>query len=456
MVTDKTQFVIGDEFSVDVKIDSENVGINAAQATVNFPVGVLQATTTSKASSVFTFWLQDPTIDNTAGKVSFIGGSMSGLDGKTLQALRITFKVVGSGPADISFADGAITASDGNGSNVLSAMKGLSVTSITKQSAALIIPPPVIPPVKVIKRVPVPTGKPPIKPVLSIPLYPVADGWYNDLSDFIVQWQLPADVIGVATSIDQRPTLATSTKSVSEGLFDNKTFPKISDGVWYVHVRFKNDLGWGPFSDYKIGIDTDPPLAFAVVVEEGLSTYVTAPTLEFQTNDQPSGIASYHILDDKKEIASVTALKYTLPSQTFGKHSITVVAEDKAGNKTSTSVDVTILEQAFVSIGIFSFTQFQFFGSIILILLMLFIAWWYSYKLWAKQLERRILIAERDVANTLNIISEDAEKIVTQTKENHINAKELNEMGFLAKKIDDKIKNAKKYIVDNIREIGQK
>jgi len=453
LVTDKTQFAIGDEFSVDVKVDSEGAGINAAQATVNFPVSVLQEKSIEKANSVFSFWLQEPVADNTAGEVSFIGGSTSGLTGKTLQALRITFKVIGSGPADISFSSGAITAADGNGTNVLSTMKGLSITSITKQEAARIIPAPKVPPVQIIKRPAVPTGKLPVVPVLNVPLYPTSGGWYNSLASFIVHWALPPDVTNVATALDQKPT---SDIKTPEGLFDNKTFENLSDGIWYLHIRFKNDVGWGPVADYKIGIDTTPPLPFSIVSKEGLSTYIVAPEISFETKDQPSGVDFYRILVDGKEATTTFLTTYTLPPETSGKHAVTVIAEDRAGNKTSTVINIQILEKAFVSLGSFSMTQFQFFAIMITIILFLFGAWWYTYRKWEEQLERRIIIAERDIGDTFNIISEDAEKIINLAKENHMSAKSLTEIGFIAKKIKDKTEKVKKYIIDNIREISQK
>lgn len=452
ILTDKTQFAIGDEFSIDIKIDSENASINAAQATVNYPVGILQETGVDKTNSVFSFWLQEPATDNTGGKVSFIGGSSSGITGKTLQALRISFKVVGSGTADISFGDGAITAADGNGTNVLSVMNGLSITSISKQQAAL-IPAPKIPAVTLIKREAVPTGKIPVKPRLNIPLYPTMSGWYNSQSTFIVHWQLPIDVTGVATALDQKPV---SDIKTSEGLFDNKTFPRLPDGVWYLHIRFKNDVGWGPVTDYKIGIDTAPPLPFEVSIQEGVTTYVESPTIAFKTDDQPSGIAAYRILIDNIESTSTILTSYTLPSLSYGKHTVVVQAEDFSGNKTSTKLEVKILERPFLVVGALSLTQFQFFAIMITILLGIFTAWWFSYRTWEKQLERRILVAERDVGDTLSVIAGDVEKILVLVNEDHLSVKDVNEVGFLAKKIKEKIGKAKKYIIDNIREISQK
>ena len=89
-------------------------------------------------------------------------------------------------------------------------------------------------------------------------------------------------------------------------------------------------------------------------------------------------------------------------------------------------------------------------------LLIFLFLWRLSYVAWEKQLQRRIFIAERDVGDTLNVISADVEKIIELAEENHVTQKEANEVDFLAKKIKDKIVKAKKYVLENIREIPRK
>ena len=78
LTADKTSVKIGDTFEVDIKIDTENVGINAAQATLQFPSNILSVTGINRANSVFSFWLQEPDYSNEKGQVTFIGGSTSG------------------------------------------------------------------------------------------------------------------------------------------------------------------------------------------------------------------------------------------------------------------------------------------------------------------------------------------------------------------------------------------
>ena len=187
LVANKETFVVGDSFTVDLKVNSADVGINAAQATLSFPKGTVQVTGVDKTNSVFNFWLQGPDYSNDAGTVSFIGGNQNGIAGTDLEVLRVTFKVKGAGPVALVFTDGAVTASDGSGTNVLSAMNGLQLTSITTQDAALIKPPQIVRPA-------VPTGVLPVKPNITVPLYPDPAAWYARISKFIVQWSLPKDV----------------------------------------------------------------------------------------------------------------------------------------------------------------------------------------------------------------------------------------------------------------------
>lgn len=327
LLTDKTQFAIGDQFNVDIKIDSEDVGINAAQATLDFPVSVLQAVGIDKANSIVNFWLQDPVIDNANGKISFIGGSSGGVNGKTLQVLRVSFRVVGAGQANLSFSDGAITASDGNGTNVLSLTKGIVLTSIGKQEATL-IKPPEIPSVQIIKRPAIPTGKLPNKPDINIPLYPAPDAWYGTLSSFWVHWKLPADVTGIAIELNKKPI---SEPSTTEGLFDNKTFPPLSDGVWYLHIRFKNDVGFGQTLHYRIAVDTAPPPPFKIEIDNS-SSENPSPQITFNVHDALSGISRALLLVDNKEVLQTASTTVALPPVEPGVHTLRVKVFDRGEN----------------------------------------------------------------------------------------------------------------------------
>lgn len=341
---DKDTFTPGTQFVANIKIDSEDASVNAAQATINFSRDTLEVVSIDKESSVFNFWLQDPAFDNAAGQLSFIGGSTSGFTGKSLEALKVNFKVKGAGAGSLTFSDGAITASDGSGTNLLSGMKGaqFQISGVTG-GGAVITPPPaaqVIPPPVQIQRTPTPAVAVSAKPALTVNLYPDQNKWSNVTGNFLVSWTLPSDVSAVATAVNKDPG---SSPSTSEGLFDNKYFKALDDGIWYLHVRFRNDLGWGQTMHYKISIDTAPPAAFEVRVDESTSTDNPTPTIRFGTSDQPSGIDYYGVQIGSAQPIRVTDSQLKLPLQAPGIHRISVQAHDKAGNITERHFDLNIL-----------------------------------------------------------------------------------------------------------------
>ena len=443
LVANKGTFVVGDSFMVDLKINSADVGINAAQATLSFPKDKLQVVTVDKTSSVFNFWLQGPDYSNDAGTVSFIGGNQNGLAGTDLEVLRVTFKVTAPGPVALVFTDGAVTASDGSGTNVLSAMNGLQLTSITTQDATLIKPPQIVRPA-------VPTGVLPVKPSVTVPLYPDSAAWYAHVSPFIAQWTLPKDVTSVATAVDRQPAFD---PTASGGLFDNETFDPLEDGIWYLHVRFRNAIGWGPTLHYRIGIDTAPPLDFSVASPDGLVTENVAPSISFLAKDQPSGILDYKILVDGTLATTTLLTAYTLPPQAPGKHDILVQAYDRAGNMTESRMAIDILEAPLITIAGIRITQFGFYVTIILFLIGGLLLGRYLDALEHQRRRRRIIIAQRDVQAVTNLVKKDLEGLIAKCDDKAMSQEEVGEMRSVLLHAVGTAEKFEKYLVQNVEEI---
>lgn len=336
---------IGDTLEAVVKIDTEGAGINAVQGTLQYPKDILQAIKLDKSDSVFDFWLQEPTYSNEAGRVTFAGGSTVGSVGKSLQVFRIVFTVKGSGRAELVLADAAVTASDGSGTNVLSTIHGLVVNSTpgTGASAGTPVSTQIPAPVQ-ITRPALPASGLPTRPEVTIPLYPNTTEWFNRTDAFIARWKLPPDVSAVSTALDQN---VNSSIDTSEGLFESKVFTAIPrDGIWYLHVRFRNNLGWGTANNYRIAVDTHPPLSFTARVEEGASTDNPTPVLKFSTKDSLSGLKDYQVSIDGGSAVLLAAEKYTgtykLPPQAPGKHRIAIRAEDYASNSAEYDLNINI------------------------------------------------------------------------------------------------------------------
>ncbi len=110
----------GQAFSVRVAVSSTRQAINAVSGTLSFPSDLLQVTSVSKGSSILTLWVQEPSYSNARGTVSFEGvvpnPGFSGSDGRVV---TVTFRVVKSGGAKLTFANGSVLANDGYGTNIL-------------------------------------------------------------------------------------------------------------------------------------------------------------------------------------------------------------------------------------------------------------------------------------------------------------------------------------------------
>ena len=330
---DKEGLTVGTEFNAIIAIDSEDVGINAAQATLKYNNDILEVKKVDKTDSIFTFWLVDPGFDNSKGEVSFVGGSTSGFTGKSLQIIKINFKVKGTGTGNLVFTDSAITASDGSGTNVLTASKGLEIVILSKSETISVKPPQ-------ISREPEVAKNAPAKPKVTIPLYPDPASWYNLSSDFGATWNLPPDVTDVATSLNKIPD---SAPAESEGLFDNKVFKALSNGIYYLHVRFRNNVGWGATNHYRIAIDTVPPLPFKVDISTGLSSDNPAPAINYVSKDQFSGIDYYSIKIGNLPENKISETSYTPSPLPPGEYAVVVTARDKAGNAAEARVSIEVL-----------------------------------------------------------------------------------------------------------------
>lgn len=327
---------VGDKITLSVKIDGEGVGFNGAQATIHYPKETLQVSSIDKSTSAFSFWLEDPNFSNNDGIISFIGGTPYGVSGSSVEVIKISFTTKGSGSAEISFGDAAITASDGSGTNILSKLSS-SVLNVSPARTASQI--------QQITRIPVAAQGLPAKPNVQIPLYMDESLWYGIESPFNITWDLPADISGISTAVNKQPNSVPSEKS--EGLFDNKPYEPLGDGIWHMHVRFRNNIGWGPTTHRKIAIDTMPPLGFDITSPDSESTDNPAPTIQFKTRDALSGLREYAIRIGDSDLIRIPADQitgdYQLPKLAPGNYRIIVKAIDRADNSVENSINFNIL-----------------------------------------------------------------------------------------------------------------
>ncbi len=557
------QVALGQDFVVELRVNSADQGFNAAQATIQFPTDVLQvkAIDSSPAASIFNFWLSGPSFSNANGQLTFLGGTTNGVVGASIEILKITFTAKAVGQANIVASDAAVTASDGSGTNILDTVANASVavnpSVVTPAATTSTIPAvgpsgPAAAPLtrpQPITRQPTAAQAAPTGPEVKIQLYPDQSKWYNQVGDFLVKWKLPSDISGISAMVSKNAKATPPAQS--EGLYDAKIFPALSDGIWYVHVRLVNNLGWGPTAHYKIAIDTVPPLPFAVEIVDGSTTGNPAPTLNFKTSDGLSGLSHYAVRVDNGEELIVNGESTVLPLQAPGKKHIVVRAVDNAGNIRESATDLEILpiaapviatinkealanesdlavsgtalpnvvvwltlkndqgavaakikasvdaqgnwgtqfsgpfkkgayaveavaqdergalswptktglfkikEKPLLTIGGVAITQLWFFVGLIAVLLLAFVAGWWAYHLWRAQLVRKAVVAQRDIINVFALLEKDLNLLAKIYAAPSLSKADVAKIRFTLRNMKTRLSAAQKYIVENIKEIGE-
>ncbi len=337
-------FGIGQEFFVDVKVNTDNDFINAVQSTITYPNDKLEAIGTEKINSIFNFWVEEPIIFNDKGVIGFIGGTSSGASGDSLHILRIKFKAIGVGSAEIGMYDSAVTANDGKGTNVLSEVKNTIVVIGTKTIK------PTIPQIQIqsiseeapqkVERVAVPSKNLPKAPTLRVPLYPDADKWYNHQGETLVFWDIEDDTTRVAISVNSSPR--SEPNKAEEELFTGKKIGILDEGIHYVHIQFRNSQGWGKVAHHRIAIDTTAPIPFEAQISSSISDN-PIPEVRYKTKDSLSGYSHSLIVIDSNDSIRSTSEVFVLPPQKPGEHHLTVKVFDNAGNSVEDDLNFEIL-----------------------------------------------------------------------------------------------------------------
>ena len=327
-------YSIGNTFSVSVKINTGGQAINAADAILIFDSAKLEVKSISRTGSIFTLWVQEPIFSNSAGTISFAGGTQSpGFTGSSGTLVAITFKALTSGTASITFSSGSVLADDGKGTNVLSNLISGSYALTTRRIETL-------PPGE--EYVPPPTLAP-SAPIISSLTHPDQNKWYSNNNPSFF-WELPSGVTGVSLALNQ--SAYANPGPISDGLMELKEYGDVEDGVWYFHIKFKNQYGWSRITHRKVLIDTVPPNPFVIKIQKESATD-PRPILLFSTTDDLSGIEYYKVRIGEGDLFQVTeedikTNPYRLPLQAPGKRSIIIKALDEAENFALSSTEIQV------------------------------------------------------------------------------------------------------------------
>lgn len=106
---------VGNTSIIKVLLDTEQE-INAGEGEIKFS-STKDIVALNTGGSIFSLWPKKPTL--TGDKISFAGGNISGLYGKSLRLFTIAIKPTSQTPLKISFANSAVFLNDGVGTKVI-------------------------------------------------------------------------------------------------------------------------------------------------------------------------------------------------------------------------------------------------------------------------------------------------------------------------------------------------
>lgn len=422
----------GQTFTTTIRVQPDGKSINAVEATLKFDPAVLSVVSISKTGSAFSLWTVEPTFSNTAGTVTFGGGSQTPFSSAS-NLFSVTWRAVKDGVATVSFTSASVLLNDGLGTDVYQSSASANFTiSQATTPAPTPTPTPVPTPTPIPENKPeekpkteeaLVFGDPPRAPEIGSQVFLDPEIWYKS-TEGVFNWTLPFDVnavaIEMATSSENKPEL--NKKAILEPPVDEFRITKdlVQDGVQYLSIKFKNQVGWGAVLNRKIQIDTTAPEQFEIEVKTG-TTPSSFPVIAFEAKDLTSGIDYYELTIAENEPIKVTPdeakLGYLLKELEDGTYTVKVIAYDKAGNIKESSKAVLITagwikpveqveEESFWSF-ITPVNIFIFF--LIVIILLQFVYIWYERK--------QIKLKEEKLRRETREVQDQMEKIFSALRD---------------------------------------
>lgn len=345
-------YASGQSFTTTIQVNPQAKSVNAVEAQLSFDNTAFSVVSISKVGSVFSLWTTEPAFSNSAGTINFGGGSPTPFSAKS-NLLTVTFKVLKEGSGKISVASASVLAADGLGTDVYTGAVNATFTlsgAPKPEPVETPAPKPVEPkkdttPVKEeTDDATITFGDPPRAPEAGSTVFLDPEIWYATKLG-IFTWEVPFDVdvlaLDMSTSSEYEPL--TVYDPPIEQL--SMTSDLLVDGVQYLTMQYKNQVGWGGILHRKLMIDSLPPEHFTINVRAGNSA-TAFPLLTFEANDITSGIAKYEMAIAGGEPIEITPdeakIGYLLKNLEDGTYTVKVVAQDFAGNKTESTVAVLI------------------------------------------------------------------------------------------------------------------
>ncbi|MBU6370588.1 MAG: hypothetical protein KGH93_02775 [Patescibacteria group bacterium] len=309
----------GATIEIPVFVDTEGRSINAVSLSVNFDPSKMVLVNPSNSNSIIGIWVDPPSYSNTAGTLSLSGVIPNGITTSSGLITTMTFRAVSSGQAPITISSASrVLANDGQGSETQLALDRGSYTILPQSPAG---------------------------PSVFSETHPFEDTWYNNNSP-VLAWNRDIGVSGFSFTLDDKPfTVPDNTLDATDTVI---SYPNLSDGIWYFHIKAQKQGVWGGTTHFMIRIDTTPPAAFTPGVEMVSASGGTQALVSFFTTDTLAGIDHYEVgVVDGSNATNTSPVfvqaenPYQLPLKPFEHVRLTVRAFDKAGNVRDETITIS-------------------------------------------------------------------------------------------------------------------
>ncbi len=372
---------VGTTFSVQVQMNTEGKAINTGEITVSYTAGTLELVRASQGS---TFTLATPGSPRASGGTVYFGGGIPnpGYTGSSGTLGTLVFRVKAPGKGVVSLSDGKALLNDGFGTDAFSRATGGEYTLVSSGAP---------------EPLPVTKGA----PVISSPTHPNQSTWYATSSPVFV-WTLPSGADAVSFEFDQKKD--TAPDGVAEEVDGGSTqYAPVTDGVWYFHLRARSSGSFGPTAHYRIQVDTTPPEPFSLSIVTDIEG---TPTVSFETTDTPSGVARYEVAVDNLVVEKSATSTMKISSISRGRHMISVLAYDYAGNLRAARTTIFVDKSVMVSLTLI--TLLLLLNLLITILLLILIWLEVQDRKRRAPLSQRVKRAQRDIDDRLEALRDEA------------------------------------------------
>ena len=310
----------GSVFDVSVFLDTHGNSINTVELNLQFSPDKLRIIAPSGGKSFFSIWHDVPVYSNEKGTAKFIGGITNGITTESGLITTITFEAKTSGQAVVEILPSSkVLANDGTGANILTGLgKGIYEINI----------------------------KPPEGISVFSETHPFQDRWYNNKNPILV-WEKNEGINDFSFELDNKPQTIPDNNPETQNTITS--YENLGDGIWFFHIKARQESSWGSTTHFPLHIDASPPMPFKPTIEVLTAAITNRVLITFSATDLLSGINHYEIgiIDKTKSPVESPAFvrtesPYQLPNLISGNLRVMVRAIDNAGNVRDESMDINM------------------------------------------------------------------------------------------------------------------